>query len=415
MKTKSLLKSCVLISVLMPAVSPALTPAPTTFPKLLGMQIGAANYDNVSYQQQMAQFDVVILSFPNNWSTPTFTVRAVVQALKALNPNILVGQYSILDAAHNNGLDPDISNTLNANNWWLKDESGAQLQKISDVNNWNINYTAWTQFDANGNQYPQWYAQRTYNNFFSLVPELDIWYFDDVTQKPSNLVADWKQQGASQFNTDIDVQTAHYNAHAAEWSAAQLLAPNLIQMGSNVDNDLSIPQWNGKLGAAYLEGIMGLNWSIENSAGWVAMMQRYYNTVNNTVAPHIIGFNVQNDPTNYSFFRYAYASCLMNNGYFSFTDPTVGYSSIAWFDEYNVKLGTAIDTPPRVDTLQVVKRHFQNGMVIVNPTTSTVNVPVESGYSHFVGQQDPVTNDGSAVNGSITMPAKSGIVLIQNH
>ena len=55
----------------------------------------------------------------------------------------------------------------------------------------------------------------------------------------------------------------------------------------------------------------------------------------------------------------------------------VGYSKVMWFDEYNIKLGTAIDQPPNISTLQAVKRHFQNGMAIVNPTTSTINVSVE--------------------------------------
>ena len=414
MKVIILLKAIRYISLIFPAIAQGATTQPQTFPKLLGMQVGAKIYDNVAYQQQMAKLDVVILGFPVNWSTSTFNIGTAVQAIKSYNPNILVGQYTILDEAYNNGWNPDIANTLNANNWWLKNVQVQQVQWTTSFNTWDINFTTWTKANANGDRYPQWYAKRMYNDFFGPTSGFDIWYFDNVTQNPLDASADWKQIGTTQFNTDADIQAAHRAGHAAEWATAKQLAPNLIQMGNSSDNDLSMTQWSGKLGATYLEALMGLSWSIENWGGWWQMMYRYYNTFTNLAPPKIVGFNVWNYPTNYYFFRYAYASCLMNNGYFSYTDPTAGYSTVVWFDEYDVKLGAAIDAPPVVYSAQPVKRHFQNGLVIVNPTTSTASIPVEAGYRHFVGKQDPVTNNGAVVNGSISMPPKSGIVLIKN-
>ena len=47
---------------------------------------------------------------------------------------------------------------------------------------------------------------------------------------------------------------------AMHWTAARALAPRLIFMG-NPDNDLSFPEYKGKLQGAFLEGMMGKSWS----------------------------------------------------------------------------------------------------------------------------------------------------------
>ena len=424
MRTNKILQLIVLMAALLPAAAYSLTPTAPTFPKILGMQIGGSgtkNYEVYSYQQQLAKYDAVILAFYKGWSTKTYTMEGVVKSLKSMNPNILVGQYTILSESYDNNFSNakiDIANELYAQNWWLLNAAGQKTQWSTVYNAYNSNYTNWTVPDNQGNRLPQWMAQRDYNVFFSQVPEFDIWYFDAVTYQPLIASADWKQIGTNQFNTDSDIQTAHRQGHAAEWAAARVLRPNVIQMVNNANNDLSYPEYLKQVGGGFIEGLMGANGSLETWAGWVPMMQRYYNSLNNTIAPNIVGFGVLHDPANYVFFRYSYASCLMNNGYYSFSNLTLPdwYSQAVWFDEYDVKLGTAIDAPPVIsNTLQPYKRHFQYGMAIVNPTTTTVSVPVEKGYSHFVGTQDPVTNNGAAVSGSISMPPKSGIILVKTN
>src|SRR5436190_10724032 len=67
----------------------------------------------------------------------------------------------------------------------------------------------------------------------------------------------------------------------------------------------------------FLEAMMGESWSMEKRAGWDKMMQHYRAVLANTRPPRIVGFNVHGRPKDYRFFRFAYASCLLDDGYFS--------------------------------------------------------------------------------------------------
>lgn len=141
------------------------------------------------------------------------------------------------------------------------------------------------------------------------------------------------------------------------------------------------------------------------------MMARYRAVLRNTRPPNIVGFNVHGSPTDYRFFRYAYTSCLLDDGYFSFTDKSREYSSVPWFDEYDYKLGKAISEPPAAAWSNGVwRRDFQYGIALVNPTNTARTVTVEPGLRRLAGGQDPAVNDGSAA-GRLTLGPKDGIVL----
>ena len=72
-------------------------PANLPFPRLMGMNIGAKNYDDPAYQSQLARLDVVILGFYKGWK-PGYGMAKVVRNLKELSGGkILVGQYTILN------------------------------------------------------------------------------------------------------------------------------------------------------------------------------------------------------------------------------------------------------------------------------------------------------------------------------
>ncbi len=57
-----------------------------------------------------------------------------------------------------------------------------------------------------------------------------------------------------------------------------------------------------------------------------------------------------------------------------------------------------------VDSIRITKgrggvfqREFQNGLALVNPTTTTLVIPVEPGYRRIMGTLDPITNNGLPV------------------
>ena len=384
------------------------------------MNIGAKNYDNASYQRDLARLDVVILGFYRGWNpgggyaaNSPLAIQKVVQTIKAINPKILVGNYTILNEAPDNPNDSatlDLQAKLNATNWWLRNAAGQRVQWTTGYGAWDINYSAWAKPDANGQRWPQWKADRDFSVYFRDVPEFDVWYLDNVFVRP-RVTADWDMDGVDDNPADPRILSAHYAGHLAEWNRIRTLHPKIMLIGNTADTDLSNVEWRGQLEGGFLEAIMGESWSIETWGGWPKMMEVYRAQMANLKAPKILGFGVQGNPTDYRFFRYAYTSCLLDDGYFAFTDRSRQYSSVPWFDEYDFKLGNALTAPPAVAWSNFVwRRDFQNGIVLVNPTTTSRTVDVGLGVRRLAGTQDAAVNDGSSVL-QITLGPKDGIVL----
>ncbi len=381
------------------------------FPRLLGMNIGAKNYDDPEYQRQLARLDVVILGFYKGWK-PAYGMDQVVRNLKELSGGkILVGQYTVLNEC---GDDPrnaallDVATKLDQMNWWARKADGRRVQWTTQYRAWDINVTAWSKPDVNSLRYPQWLAERDDRVFFK--PALfDLWYCDNVFGQP-RVTADWNGDGKDDSPKDPAVAAAYRAGQRAEWDHIRKIHPGLPLMG-NTDCDLAEPEFAGQLEGAFLEGLMGISWSLETWAGWPTMMKRYRAVMANTRAPHLVGFNVHGSPSDFRFFRYAFTSCLLDDGYFCFTASSKGYSSVAWFDEYEFKLGAAVSKPPTAAwTNGVWRRDFEHGVALVNPTKQPATVALEPGFRRLLGRQDSAVNNGSPAT-SVTLKSKDGIIL----
>jgi hypothetical protein len=387
------------------------------YPRVMGMNIGAKNYDDPAYQDQLARLDVVVLGFYPGWhgDKDGSKIRSVVQQLKRRNPALKVGQYTVLNEAGDdrkkNAADRDKIDKLDQEGWWLRNAAGAKQQWTSTYNAWDINISRFAKADANGDRYPQWLARRDARQFFERVPELDIWYFDNVMIRSRIGAADWRGDGRDVSGRDPEVASAFREAMAAEWATAHQLMPNLTLMG-NADNDLSAPEYKDRLQGAFLEGLMGASYSIERQ-GWRAMMDAYLGVFANLLPPKLVGFNVHGRPDDYRFFRYAFASCLLGDGYFSFTESKAGYSSVAWFDEYDQRIGKALEPPPRAAWRDGVwRRRYANALVLVNPDAIPHTVPIEDGWRHLKGSQAPEINDGMPVR-EVSLQAHDGVLLVK--
>ena len=203
-------------------------------------------------------------------------------------------------------------------------------------------------------------------------------------------------------------------AGRSHWSTAAALAPDTLRMG-NVDSDLSQPEYRQQLPGAFLEALLGKSWSIGRvgGPGWSAMMARYFTTTANLRAPAMVGFNVWGDPGDYKFFRFAFTSCLLGNGHFSFTEDAKGYSSVPWFDEYEAALGAPVDAASyAVWSNGVVRRRYERAMVLVNPSSEPRTVTIEPGWRRLLAKQDPVSNNGQPVS-SLTLASRDGIILVR--
>ena len=176
---------------------------------LLGMNIGSKNYGDAAYQAQLARLDVVILGFHYKWGGDTgdgAVIRRTVQELKARNPALKVGQYTIMNEAKpdtsSNSASADKAIKLNAMNWWLKTADGTMTQWTTEYGAYETNFSEWAQKDANGDRYPQWLAKREHRLFFKPVPEFDLWYFDNVMKHSRAPAANWRYDGVNVSGTD---------------------------------------------------------------------------------------------------------------------------------------------------------------------------------------------------------------------
>lgn len=393
------------------AQTPPPQPTKATFPRLLGMNIGKKNYDDPQYQRQLARLDVVILGFYKGWK-PKVGIASVVRNLKALSGGkILVGQYTILNESYDNERNPanqDVVTKLNQMNWWVHNAAGNKVQWTKIYRTWEVDFTASSKPDAAGQRYPEWLVERNDKLYFQTAP-FDIWYCDNVMRQP-RVKGDWDHDGKDDDPRNPAIAAAYRAGHRAEWAAIRKAEPGLALMG-NADGPLTEPEFTGQMEGAFLEGLMGKSWSIEKREGWAGAMKRYRDALANTRAPHMVGFNVHGDPKDVHFFRYAYASCLLDDGYFCFSDAAAGYSSVPWFDEYDVALGEARSAPPAAPWQNGVwRRDFEHGLALVNPTAQPVTVTLEPGFHRLQGHQDSAINNGEAA-ATLTLAAKDGMIL----
>lgn len=387
------------------------------FPRIMGMNIGAKNYDDANYLEALSRPDVVILGFYPGWrgKDGKASMETVVRAIKRRNPRSLIGQYTILsetqDSADRTSADTDRAKKLDREGWWLLNAKGKRVQWTDKYNAYEANITQWAKPDENGLRYSEWLARRDYSIYFGTIPEFDIWYFDNALSKPAVKTADWDLDGRDDANKDPEITRAHRAGHVAEWRQAHELRPDISLMGNS--DDLSSPDFSGKLHGAFLEALIGSSWSMERWQGWEKMMARYHSSIVHTAEPHIVGFNVWGGNDDYQQMRYGLASCLLDDGYFSYTDPKAGYSSVPWFDEFSVDLGSAVEPSQSKPWEQgVYRRRFEQGMALVNPGLLPKTVTIDAGYRRIRGTQAPEVNDGTAVF-SITLRGKDGIILLK--
>jgi hypothetical protein len=398
-----------------------------TFPKLAAYMIGSPQgYDNASYQAQVAKYDLLITSFYRGWVKNGKSPRQAVREIKALNPNILVANYTLLESQSsdsNNTAARDIYDKLFAEkgpngigDWWARTPAGALVSIFSGKNCANI--TEYVTPDNNGDRFPQWYAKREQAVMFDPIPEFDIWFADDVFYKPRTVKPDWNGDGIGDDSEDPANWPYFRRGIADNLAAVKALMPRLKTMG-NVDGHASLnqgflrdPEYQGLLDGALLEHAIGRPFSPEVYAGWDGMMTSYRSLMAHTNAPHMVIFQYHSATPTYSEMRYAMASALMDDGYFAANDN--GYTNVQWFDEFNVDLGHSVDGPQLAPAQNgVYVRRFEKGMAIVNPKDNgPQTITIEPGYQRFLGTQDPVANNGLAVS-TITLGDRQGIILIK--
>lgn len=389
------------------------------FPKLFGMNIGKKHYDDENYQRLLSKYDMVILGFYRGWEkSRNTTIEEVTFKIKKNNPYIKIGQYTILNEFVDNRKDEakrDIIEKLDKESWWLVNSNNEKLQWTRKYAAFEVNFTEFTKEDESGRRFPEWLAERNYNVFFKNNVNFDIWYLDNLFYQPRVVSADWKRRGYNELSSNEQIQKAYRKGYIAYLQKAKELAPNIIFI-ANADNDLNYEEYKYQFQGVFLEGLMGYSWSLETWAGWEKMMERYHNVFQFLLHPKIVVFHVIGNPKDKKFFRYAYTSCLMNDGHFSFSDINEEYSSVVWFKEFDFKLGSPIEEPqtkPWKDG--VYRREYENGIVYVNPSKKPFILDNEKGLRSSSSEEEVINikkNQSSDKN--IFINSKDGIILYKH-
>ena len=409
------------------SMGPGLALSAPPFPRVAGINIGAPfNYNDTSYQAAMARQDLTIITDYPNFAPGGESVQSIVQALKAINPNTLVFSYvedNFVDSARASW--PNFESQINARKWWLypTGTTGSPVLSSDGSNAQIINNTQYTTPDpATGYNSVQWAAHYFIDNLYTPAPALDGFFMD-------NMFANAKEDGDYNLDGTTDSHLSTTTSGYLQTGAIQYvntvrpLMPGKYQLGNIGDWTLTPNNGTGaQVPSGYqqlvdggtMEGFIGETWSIETWGGWAAMMDAYHRTMAVLNEPKLGILNQHGSPTDYQGFRYGLASSLMDDGYFSYTDPSVGYTGVLWFDEFNVNLGAAL-TPPVTTAWQsgVYRRDFENGIALVNPKgNSAATVTLETSYVKINGSQDPSVNDGSTVT-SVTLQPRDGIILLR--
>jgi hypothetical protein len=72
-----------------------------------------------------------------------------------------------------------------------------------------------------------------------------------------------------------------------------------------------------------------------------------------------------------------------------------------WLDDVHLRRGVT----------GVYRRDFENGTILLNPSSSALTVPLGETFRRILGTADPVTNDGASVT-EVTVPASDALFLI---
>jgi hypothetical protein len=395
----------------------AYTPPP--FPRLAGIETGGQNnYNSSTYQAELAKLSVVVLKYWPGFRPGGESMQTILTAIKARNPNTLVFFYTSSDAGlpSGGGAMAPLYAKIDAMRWWLRNGSSL-VPSFYGHGEETIDNTPYTPKDSSGEDSIDWITRWYVNNYYEPNPAVDGFFMDNVFAKP-RVSGDWYDDGVVLAPSDSRAAAALQAGYERWFGLTHQLMPGKYQIGnagSWAMPGATVPSgYKSMTNGATLEALIGESYSTEQWAGWAAMMREYNTVMSVTSAPKLVVFNQWGSPTDYQSMRYGLASCLMNDGYYSFTSYSAGYYGVVWFDEYNAKLGSAISGPPTGAWQNGVwRRDFTNGIALVNPKGNGVRtVNLGGTFIKLKGTQDPAVNNGEKVT-EVTLQNRDGIILLR--
>jgi hypothetical protein len=393
---------------------------PPDFPRVSTLQIGSPfNYNDPNYQAQIAKASVAVLADYLTFAPGGMSMQTVATRIKAINPNELIFVYT---NANEMRADQAVTTPswgayrkeLNNQKWWLYSDKSLTQFVASSFGAQAINTTLFAK-DSNGNTWMDWAANYYVTNYAKPAPALDGFFMDNLFWRPY-VNGDWNRDGVVDQQTDPKVQQWYRQGYQRYFQTLNKLMPGKYQLGNVGDwgtPGATLTEYRGMVNGGVMEAYIGKSWSVETWGGWAPMFAQYKQVMSALAAPKLGLFNVWGAKTDYQNMRYGLATCLLDDGYFAYTDTAAGYYGVVWFDELDQKLGSGQAKPTAAWQKGVWRRDFDNGIALVNPKgNGPQTVTLEGPYIKIKGSQDPVTNNGQTVT-SVTLKDRDGIILLR--
>ncbi len=390
------------------------------FPRLASVWTGNQIYQDSDTQRRLAHGTIAVINVWPGWqqSHSGVSVEQVIQNIKAINPNTMVYDYMInseIAQETTNSVWAQVYSKLDATNWWLYVIGTSGTHAFSWPGTWGTNNTLFTPPDSNGDIWVTWFAKWNVSTFSVPNPSLDGFYDDNVTWKPL-VNADWNRDGVTDLTSNPLAQQWVRQGDALHFDTMHKLMPGRFQLGNIAnwgDPSSVLTEFQGKVDGGFMEGLLGRTWSPEAWGSWQTMMAYYRRSMSFLSGPKLGMFSQVGSPTDYQGFRYGFASCLMDDGYYVFNSDG-NYTDTPLFDEYNATLGNSISSPPTSAWQNgVYRRDFVNGIALVNPKgNGPVSVTLEANFQRLTGTQAPAVNNGQTVR-TLTLQDRDGIILLR--
>ncbi len=391
------------------------------FPRLGGVLNGnPRNYDDATYQRAIAKLDIALIANFPGFTPGGAPLEASLKKIKALNPNTLifgyVNAFELPDTVSSDAWNA-LREKLNSERWWLyaHGTSGTAVRSNFGPKFGSINISLNTRPDSSGNRSIEWMTKFYVDNLAKPNPSMDGFFTDNVVWRP-RIDGDWNLDGTADAETDPKSAAWVRQGYARYFTLLNQMLPDKMQI-ANIDwgrREAVYPELKGLPKGGLMEGLIGKSYSVEGWAGWNGLLAWYRKTMTAVSDPKLVIFNQSGDINDFKSLRYGMATCLMDDGYFAFNELSKGYSGVAWFDEFDAKLGQATSEPPTSDWQKgVYRRDFQNGIALVNPKgNGTVTVTLEGDFRRLSGAREHTVNNGQVVR-SVTLSDRDGIILMR--
>jgi hypothetical protein len=407
------------------AATAALAANKPPFPRLAGVNIGGPhNYDDPAYQAKLAKLDFAVISYWPGWENGRdMTMEQVVRNIKALNPDAKIFLYQIsMEGDDNNMSFAPVKSKIDQMRWWAYSTGATGNRVLSTFGEAEdkpihvINTTLNTPRDSSGYQYWEWHTRWVVQNYVKPAPSVAGLFEDAVFWKP-RVNADWNRDGTTDSQDGVNAGKWLREGYRQRFTLMRQLMPGKYVIGNIADwgmKDAVLTELNQTLQGGVIEGIVGTSYAPEKWASWAEMLRWYRKTMAAVAEPKLVAFNQHGYKTDYQALRYGLASCLLDDGYFSFTDKDGNYSGLVWFDEYDANLGQATQAPPTVQWQNgVYRRNFENGIALVNPRgNGPREVTLEEDFKRISGKQAPGVNNGQLTR-KVQLNDRDGIILLR--